>query len=153
MELFHFGEQCERDRASGGEGARWRGVRCVSFCFVCRCDLLLVFVFYHPPPPPLHSTHSSLRNGSDIFLYFFFAVQITRNVPRFICCSISISLSLSLSAQCLLSSVFSVSKVATAQIKVEAKGALRYTRRKCVYIGKIRRKIINLKYMSLSYKL
>lgn len=38
------------------------GVRYFSFCFVCRFDLLLVFFF---------------------FLYFF-AVQITRNVPRFI---------------------------------------------------------------------
>lgn len=133
MELFHFGEQCERDRASGGEGARWRGVRCVSFCFVCRCDLLLVFVFYHPPPPPLHSTHSSLRNGSDIFLYFFFAVQITRNVPRFICCSISISLSLSL---CSVSSVFCFlclqSRDCTNQSRSERSAAI-HTKKMCLY--------------------
>jgi len=131
MELFHFGEQCERDRASGGEGARWRGVRCVSFCFVCRCDLLLVFVFYHPPPStPLTPPFAMVL---IFFLYFFFAVQITRNVPRFICCSISISLSLSL---CSVSSVFCFlclqSRDCTNQSRSERSAAI-HTKKMCLY--------------------
>lgn len=103
MELFHFGEQRNRDSAAqdGGCGAGAASVRCVSrfVLFV----VLIYFWFLLFSPPTL----------TYIFLFFFFTVQITRNVPRFICLLLLAPPPASLPA----SSVPKQSQ--TAQIKVE----------------------------------